>query len=408
MAAITSTGSGNWSSTTPNAPWPSGVVPTAADDVTVANGHVITFDSEACSCLSLTILLGGTCQASASVSSSITTQTGIYVFGSYLADVSADYSIKHTIILNALNVTTLGTTNHFIINIGSTIVLKGFFKRRWTRLLATAIAGATSFSVADATGWQTGDRVILTPTSGYRNVGPIREDNISSVSVTNTGGTSATLDNFNGVNGTLAYEHLAECVVANMSSNLTVRPNTPRANGAVIIRHGAGSSYAVNNVLFSELGQGTHPRRGILFETNYRNNSISVYTEWEGTVHYQCSYGLGYIETDHIIPMNWVVVYSLYASEFLLTTSTQAGLRREYNDWALLRSSVGSLSNSYRNTIFRRLQVCSTGQTTHYSSETVTFIDCEWWNNGFPFYPPIGKHYGSKFASRFPNTENDI
>ncbi len=39
---VTSAGDGNWNSTTPNAPWPGGFIPTAADDVIIAPGHDIT------------------------------------------------------------------------------------------------------------------------------------------------------------------------------------------------------------------------------------------------------------------------------------------------------------------------------------------------------------------------------
>ncbi len=44
MATVTTGGSGNWSSTTPNAPWPGGTLPVAGDDVVVAAGHTLTVD----------------------------------------------------------------------------------------------------------------------------------------------------------------------------------------------------------------------------------------------------------------------------------------------------------------------------------------------------------------------------
>lgn len=44
MATITTGGSGNWSSTTNNAPWPSGTKPTTGDVVVIATGHTVTLD----------------------------------------------------------------------------------------------------------------------------------------------------------------------------------------------------------------------------------------------------------------------------------------------------------------------------------------------------------------------------
>lgn len=42
MATITTAGSGNWNSTTPNAPWPSGTIPSSTDSVIIASGHIVT------------------------------------------------------------------------------------------------------------------------------------------------------------------------------------------------------------------------------------------------------------------------------------------------------------------------------------------------------------------------------
>ncbi len=46
-ATITSAGDGNWNSTTPNAPWPGGTVPSATDDVVILPTHDITVTANA-------------------------------------------------------------------------------------------------------------------------------------------------------------------------------------------------------------------------------------------------------------------------------------------------------------------------------------------------------------------------
>jgi hypothetical protein len=46
VATVTTGGSGNWSSTTPNAPWPGGTLPNATDDVIVATTHTLTVDGD--------------------------------------------------------------------------------------------------------------------------------------------------------------------------------------------------------------------------------------------------------------------------------------------------------------------------------------------------------------------------
>jgi hypothetical protein len=43
-ATVTTAGSGAWSSTTDNAPWPGGTLPSAGDDVVIANTHVVTLN----------------------------------------------------------------------------------------------------------------------------------------------------------------------------------------------------------------------------------------------------------------------------------------------------------------------------------------------------------------------------
>ena len=63
---ITTTGSGNWNSTVPNAPWPGGIVPAISDDVVIASGHTVTITSSINQIGVITVNSGGTliCNAS--------------------------------------------------------------------------------------------------------------------------------------------------------------------------------------------------------------------------------------------------------------------------------------------------------------------------------------------------------
>lgn len=58
-AVVTTAGSGNWSSTTLNAPWPGGTIPATTDSIIVASGHNLTHDS-ARTCAGMTVNGGGT------------------------------------------------------------------------------------------------------------------------------------------------------------------------------------------------------------------------------------------------------------------------------------------------------------------------------------------------------------
>src|SRR5665213_782449 len=70
--AIVTGGSGNWSSTTPNAPWPSGTLPTSSDDVTIAQDCVVTLDVSTAVCHSITLNNG----AAGHVGGELTNTTG--------------------------------------------------------------------------------------------------------------------------------------------------------------------------------------------------------------------------------------------------------------------------------------------------------------------------------------------
>lgn len=72
-ATITTTGSGNWNSTTPNAPWPGGTVPALGDIVIIANTHTVTLTANVTkSGGTVTVNQGGTliCNASLAIAAS--------------------------------------------------------------------------------------------------------------------------------------------------------------------------------------------------------------------------------------------------------------------------------------------------------------------------------------------------
>jgi len=80
---IVTAGSGNWSSTVPNAPWPDGIVPTSTDVVTIADGTTVTVDATA-SCYALNVGQGtsgalgfeGTTARTLTVVTDVSVQTG--------------------------------------------------------------------------------------------------------------------------------------------------------------------------------------------------------------------------------------------------------------------------------------------------------------------------------------------
>src|SRR5882762_62683 len=71
-ATITTTGSGNWSSTVPNAPWPGGTIPAATDNVIIGDGFTLTVDGNR-TCASLTVGNGSTISVNATFLLTITT-----------------------------------------------------------------------------------------------------------------------------------------------------------------------------------------------------------------------------------------------------------------------------------------------------------------------------------------------
>jgi hypothetical protein len=99
--SIASAGSGNWSSTVPGAPWPGGIVPTASDSVTIADGHTVTVDAPA-TCYSLRVGQGasGVLQFEATAARTLNVVGSVIVSpGALLASASTGTQTGHTLSL---------------------------------------------------------------------------------------------------------------------------------------------------------------------------------------------------------------------------------------------------------------------------------------------------------------------
>ncbi len=211
MAAITTSGGGNWSSTTPNAPWPSGTVPGSGDTVTIANTHTVTIDTAA-ACSTLTINAGGILSHSNSTNNSITAQTTITNNGTWNCDLSSTASVTATI---SGNNSAAASDNCITLGAFCAVTWKGYPRKRKTRLNGAIIAGATSATVDDATGWQVGDIIVFATTQAY-NATP-RTDLVTLTSVSG---------NSIGWTGGVTYDHADNGYVGNFSSNVIVGPPT--------------------------------------------------------------------------------------------------------------------------------------------------------------------------------------
>ena len=145
MAVITTGGSGDWNSATPNAPWPGGTKPTTSDTVVIASGHTVTVSTNEDT--------WGTSPASASAAATVTdvvltvtgtltiTSTGtLTVRGSINGTGTVNNNSTTGLVFDASSAATPGSQNYSIKMTGGSVN-------------ATGAAGARAlFTSNDATG----------------------------------------------------------------------------------------------------------------------------------------------------------------------------------------------------------------------------------------------------------------
>ncbi|HXB11198.1 MAG TPA: sugar-binding protein, partial [Bacteroidia bacterium] len=126
-ANITSTGSGNWNSTTPGAPWPGGTVPAATDNVIIANGSSITLTAAITQTGTITVNAGGTLTLGSTLTSngSSITINGTLVCGTNIINGSSNFTLASALTAfiqsaNPNGITSSGTASGSIQNTSAT------------------------------------------------------------------------------------------------------------------------------------------------------------------------------------------------------------------------------------------------------------------------------------------------
>lgn len=221
MAAITTAATGLWSDTST---WTGGVVPVAADTVTIASPHVVTLDTLTAACASLVGQSGGKLKASRSVSSRLTVTGAI----THAAGFKLDFGTESDPITGiTAGILCLGYTvapNNAL----TEFRMWGDYKLPYTTVLVGA-ASTTQTLSADVSTWSIGDMVAFGPSSP--NAGQTAR------LVTAVNGNSVT---FNGTVTTVAGQKAINC-----TRNVYLRPSS---NASVIRRIAYAAGDAANSI----------------------------------------------------------------------------------------------------------------------------------------------------------------
>lgn len=261
MATITTGGSGNWSSTTNNAPWPGGTLPASTDDVVIANGHTVTLDTTTAVALTVTVNGGGVLTCSTSGSSKLTTQS--WISGANTAspvsrinlDMSSCPQYTCEIRVNNGN----NNANAHIQALGDFDFI-GASKTPYSYTTAALTANSsTSVEVEDCTGWLVGDKLCFATTQAWNSTA--RVDLVTIATITPTTGAAATISwtDGAGTGGAVLYDHADNCMVGNFTRNLIIGPAADGYAGQLFLSSStrSASDAKVEHVMFDRCKPGS-------------------------------------------------------------------------------------------------------------------------------------------------------
>ncbi|HZN37075.1 MAG TPA: G8 domain-containing protein [Pirellulaceae bacterium] len=246
LAVVTALESGLWSDA---ATWDGNAPPTAVDTVVIPSGANVTLNANP-TVAGMTIQAGGQLTFDPNATRVLSSSGNIEVAG-MLQMRPASAAIRHELSFIGIVETNFvgGGEEVLASDVGLWIVGPGQLdavgadKTPWSHLSAAVSAGATTFTVDDATGWRVGDLISITPTSPPSHSGSnlswtaYDDRNITAIS-----GNTITISATNP----LTYDHpvvndtwYAE--VLNLSRNVKI--------------HGTSSSSGRSHIMFTEITQ---------------------------------------------------------------------------------------------------------------------------------------------------------
>lgn len=394
MAAISTVGSGNWIADAATV-WSSGSAPTNADDVTITNTYTVTLDGSAVA-QSVTLDSGGTLQATGGTTWSLTVERGITQNsgGTISFDMSSDVTKTGLVVLN--NVRAAAASNYFwLASAGSTCILKGFPKTRWTTLTADVAVSATTATVTIATGWQTGDKLVFATTQTY-NATP-RVD--ASTGTNTVSGTS--LSNLTA----MTYAHASGGYVGNFSSNLVIRPNTAGDATCIRLTHTTrtGFTRTITDVEFNGLASvSSFPGAGVtIYGSGDGNGTDTPYTRFGNNAFWDFRTGLNFRQLNTPIPRDNNIYYSANnGSSVFGAGGSVNNYTGDDTDSVVFRSAGGGIdaANMPGAVITRpKISACSGAGPAPTSvagitlSSNITITDADVWSNKQAFITATGK-----------------
>jgi len=256
QAAVSGVHASRWSDP---ASWPGGKVPKAGEAVTIERDRNIVLDVSPPALRSLTVhgkLSFADDRDLALTTDWIYLQGGELDIGSEAKPYTRNATITLTDVVPGEDINTMGDRG--ILMLGGTLSLHGDRKNTWTKLAATAKAGASTVAVLDAAGWRKGDTIVLASTdfdphqAEERTVAAVR-------------GNAITLDrplkymHFGAV--TYGVDERGEVGLLTRNIRIQASPDAEKSYFGGHIMAMAGSKVYLSGVELNRMGQNMHLAR---------------------------------------------------------------------------------------------------------------------------------------------------